>query len=294
MSSDLEVFEAHRSQLRSMAYRMLGDLGDADDVVQEGWLRWQNRGAEVEEPRAYLVKVVTNLCLNQLQSPRAQREETRPDRLPEPVDPAAVFGASPSEVLDQLSMALLVVVQRLTPAERAAFLLHSVFDFSHAEVAKILGKTEAACRQLLSRAKANIAAERRLFQGSPDDHRRLLQAFVDASFRGDVAGLTQILADDAVLVVDGGPKGGRFGKVRNVPHPIEGAAKISAFTAAVVAQGPARLRARACELNGQPAMVVLEGEEPIAAILLSVAEGVIHRVFIQADAARLKHLGQVQ
>jgi RNA polymerase sigma-70 factor (ECF subfamily) len=293
LSSDVEVFESHRSQLRSLAYRMLGDLGDAEDVVQEAWVRWQNRGAQVEEPRAYLVKVVTNLCLNQLQSPRAQRE-TRADRLPEPVDPAAAFGANPSEVLDQLSMALLVVVQRLTPAERAAFLLHSVFDFSHAEVAKILGKTEAASRQLLSRAKANVAAERRLFQGSPDEHRRLLQAFVDASFRGDVAGLTQILADDAVLIVDGGPKGGRFGKVRNVPHPIEGAAKISAFTAAVVGQGPAGLRARACELNGQPAMVVLEGEKPIAAILLSVAEGVIHRIFIQADAARLKHLGPAQ
>jgi RNA polymerase sigma-70 factor (ECF subfamily) len=289
MSTDVQLFETHRSQLRALAYRMLGDLGDAEDVVQEAWLRWQSRGAEVEEPRAYLVKVVTNLCLNQLQSPRAQREETRADRLPEPV----ALGANPSEVLDQLSMALLVVVQKLTPAERAAFLLHSVFDYSHAEVAKILGRTEEACRQLLSRAKANIATERRLFQGSTDDHRRLLQAFVEASFRGDVAGLTRILAEDAVLIVDGGPKGGRFGKVRNVPYPIEGAARISAFTAAVVGQGPANLHTRACELNGQPAMVVLEDDQPIAAILLSVADGIIHRVFIQADAARLKHLEPV-
>jgi RNA polymerase sigma-70 factor (ECF subfamily) len=289
MSTDVQLFETHRSQLRSLAYRMLGDLGDAEDVVQEAWLRWQDRcrrrGAPGvldqgrHQPLSQPIAVAAGSAGRDAR--RSPAGAGRPRR-------------NPSEVMDQLSMALLVVVQKLTPAERAAFLLHSVFDYSHAEVAKILGKTGEACRQLLSRAKANIASERRLLQGSTDDHRRLLQAFVEASFRGDVAGLTRILAEDAVLIVDGGPNGGRFGKVRKLPYPIEGAARISAFTAAVVGQGPANLRTRACELNGQPAMVVLESDQPIAAILLSVADGIIHRVFIQADDARLKHLEPVQ
>src|SRR5262249_22311223 len=172
-SADLAVFESHRALLVALAYRMLGDLGRAEDMVQEAWLRWQGRREEADSPRAYLVTVVTRLCLNELDSATSRREESRSDRLPEPVD-LEEGGLSRLESLDQVSMAFLVVLQRLTPPERAVLLLHDVFDFSHDEIATLVGKSEAACRKLLERARQNVATEKRLFSTSQDAHRRLL------------------------------------------------------------------------------------------------------------------------
>src|SRR5262249_7732280 len=147
-----KTFETHRSTLLALAYRMLGDIARAEDVVQEAWVRWQKRQADVDAPKAFLVTTVTRLCLDELGSAHARREESRSDRLPEPIDlDDAGFGRL--ELLDQVSMAFLVVLQRLTPAGRAVFLLHDVFDMTHAEIGARLGKTEAACRQLLKRAR---------------------------------------------------------------------------------------------------------------------------------------------
>jgi RNA polymerase sigma-70 factor (ECF subfamily) len=141
MTRDTGIFESHRSDLLALAYRMLGEMGRAEDAVQEAWVRGQKRTVEVDSPRAHVVKV-TRLCLNELDSARARREESRPDRLPEPIT-LDDRGVGRVEVLDQISMAFLVVLQRLTPAERGVLLLHDVFDFSHAEIAELLGKTDA-------------------------------------------------------------------------------------------------------------------------------------------------------
>lgn len=283
------AFEAHRSTLLALAYRMLGDMGRAEDAVQEAWLRWRNHAANVDAPKAFLIKVVTRLCLNELSSARARREESRGDRLPEPVD-LNEAGIGRVESLDQVSMAFLVILQRLTPAERAALLLHDVFDLGHDEIAALLEKSEAACRQLVSRARANVAAERRVFKASQEEHRRLLRAFAKALGEGDQQGLFAMLAEDASLVVDTGPKGARLGRIRNVRRPILGARRIAAFLAAVVREGlPGDVVER--ELNGEAAFVRVVDGRPVAATLISVASGKIQYAFVQTDARRLTHLG---
>jgi RNA polymerase sigma-70 factor (ECF subfamily) len=292
MNDDAQIFETHRADLLALAYRMLGELGRAEDVVQEAWLRWQKRAVEVEAPKAYLAKVVTRLCLNELASARARREEHRPDRLPEPIT-LDDTGVGRVEVLDQISMAFLVVLQRLSPAERAVFLLHEVFDFSHGEIAELLGKTEAACRQLLARARQNVAAERRQLSPSTEEHRRLLRAFLKAARAGDVADLKDLLAEDAVMIADGGPTGVRVKGVRNLPRPLLGGEKIAAFVSAFARRPSHPLETRECELNGLPAIVAFDGGRPAVAILLAVADGRIRRLFLQADPARLKHVGLI-
>jgi RNA polymerase sigma-70 factor (ECF subfamily) len=289
-AEDLTVFESYRALLVALAYRMLGDLGRAEDMVQEAWLRWQGRREDADSPRAYLVTVVTRLCLNELDSAKVRHEESRSDRLPEPID-LDEGGIGRLESLDQVSMAFLVVLQRLTPAERAVLLLHDVFDFAHDEIATLVGKSEAACRKLLERARQNVATEKRLFATSQDAHRRLLGAFVQATYAGDVGALVAMLADDAVLVTDGGREGRSVGGIRNLRAPLHGAARIAAFVVAATRRVSGDLEVEEHELNGQPAMVLYREGAPFAAILLGVADGRIHRVFFHADVARLRYLG---
>jgi RNA polymerase sigma-70 factor (ECF subfamily) len=289
-AEDLTVFESYRALLVALAYRMLGDLGRAEDMVQEAWLRWQGRREDADSPRAYLVTVVTRLCLNELDSAKVRHEESRSDRLPEPID-LDEGGIGRLESLDQVSMAFLVVLQRLTPAERAVLLLHDVFDFAHDEIATLVGKSEAACRKLLERARQNVATEKRLFSTSQDAHRRLLGAFVQATYAGDVGALVAMLADDAVLVTDGGREGRSVGGIRNLRAPLHGAARIAAFVVAATRRVSGDLEVEEHELNGQPAMVLYREGAPFAAILLGVADGRIHRVFFHADVARLRYLG---
>jgi RNA polymerase sigma-70 factor (ECF subfamily) len=280
---DVAAFEAYRPALLSLAYRMLGDMARSEDMVQEAWLRWQGRDVDVENPKGYLLKVVTHLCLNELSSARARREESRGDRLPEPLD------VDEAEVgdLDQISMAFLVVLQRLTPAERAVLLLHDVFDMEHGEIAQIVKKSDAACRKLLQRARDNVATERRVLRASREEHQRLLEAFMRAAGQGKLDELCSLLADDAQLIIDAGPEGARFGRVKNLPGPLTGASRVAAFVAAVTPQGSANLVTRECRINGQPAVLLLREERAFAAIVLAVADGKIRHIFIHAYPARL-------
>jgi RNA polymerase sigma-70 factor, ECF subfamily len=287
-TADLAVFESHRALLVAHAYRMLGDLGLAEDMVQDAWLRWEGRQVEVDAPRAYLVTLVTRLCLNELDSAKTRREESRSDRLPEPID-LDEGGIGRVEMLDQVSMAFLVVLQRLTPAERAVLLLRDVFDFGYGEIAALVGKSEAACRKLLERARENVATEKRLFSTSPEVHRRLLAAFTEAATGGDLDALLAMLADDAVMITDGGPGGRSARGVRNLSVPLKGARRIAAFVAATARDSDLAIEIH--ELNGQPALVFYEEDAPFAALLLGVADGRIHRVFFHADLARLRYLG---
>jgi RNA polymerase sigma-70 factor (ECF subfamily) len=291
MNDVLALFESHRAALVALAYRMLGDVGRAEDIVQEAWLRWQGHSEGVENPKAFLVTIVTRLCLNELDSARARLEESRSDRLPEPVD-LKRGGMEELEAVDQISMAFLVVLQKLTPAERAVLLLREVFDFEYSAIAALMHKSEAACRQLLKRARENVTAERRVLETSAEEHRRLLDAFVGAVRAGDMEGLTKLLADDAVVIADGGPKGVRFGGVRTLPGPLSGVARITAFLVSTSKRNGG-FDTRECELNGQPALVAMQDGRAVAAILISVADGKIRHLFIHADPAHLGHVGAV-
>ena len=270
------------------AYRMLGDLGRAEDIAQEAWLRWNGRQVNVDSPRAYLLTLVTRLCLNELDSAKTRREESRSDRLPEPID-LDEGGIGRVELLDQVSMAFMVALQRLTPAERAVLLLRDVFDFDYGEIAALVGRSETACRKLLERARQNVATEKRFFSTSPETHRQLLTAFTQAATTGDIDALVAMLAEDAVLITDGGPEGRRVGGVRNLRKPLHGARNVAAFVAATTTRSPNRY-AEIHELNGQPALAFYAEDAPFAALLLGVADGRIHRVFFHADVARLRYL----
>jgi RNA polymerase sigma-70 factor (ECF subfamily) len=287
-AADLDVFVSHRPLLVAHAYRMLGDLGRAEDMVQDAWLRWGGRQVEVQAPRAYLVTLVTRLCLNELDSARARREESRSDRLPEPVD-LDEGGLGRVEMLDEISMAFLVVLQRLTPAERAVLLLRDVFEFDYEQIAALVGKSQAACRKLLERARQNVAAEKRLFSPSPEVHKRLLDAFTEAASAGDIDALVAMLAEDALMVTDGGAEGRRAGGIRNLRAPLQGAKQIAAFIAATA--GSIDLESEVHELNGQPALVFYHEGAPFAALLIAVADDRIHRVFFHADLSHLRYLG---
>ncbi|HEX3759699.1 MAG TPA: sigma factor [Kofleriaceae bacterium] len=289
-ADDVAVFEGHRARLLALAYRMLGDVGRAEDVVQDAWLRWHAHAAEARSPEAYLVTLVTRLCLNELDSPRIRREERRGDRLPEPVDLDAV-GLARLEILEMVSMAFLVVLQRLSPAERAVLLLHDVFDFGHDEIAALVGKSAAACRKLLERARDGVAAEKRLFSAPRAQHERLLTAFIHAASAGDVDALAALLADDVTLVTDGGIHGRRAAGVRNLTRPLEGAPQVAAFVVAVTRRNVHTLAPAVRDLNGQPALVLRTADGPFGAILLAVHDDRIHRVFFHGDPERLGHLG---
>jgi RNA polymerase sigma-70 factor (ECF subfamily) len=290
MSDNSATFESHRPALLDLAYRMLGEMARAEDVVQEAWVRWQ-RQVNIDSPKAFLLTTVARLCLDELGSARARREESRSDRLPEPVD-LDHAGIGRVEMLDQISMAFMVLLQRLTPAERAVLLLHDIFEMSHAEIGALLDKTDAACRQLLKRARENVATERRVFQTSRDEHRRLLAAFVKATTSGDQDALLEMLAEDAVLIADAGPGVVRYGRIRNIGRPVVGRRKIAALLKVIGAQ---RIGSSPVfherTLNGGPAIVVFQDGRAVSAILVSVADGKVQHVFLQVDEERLRHVG---
>ncbi|MEM9073335.1 MAG: sigma-70 family RNA polymerase sigma factor [Myxococcota bacterium] len=284
--NDAETFEAHRPHLVAHAYRMLGDVGRAEDLVQETWLRWAGRKVSVQSPRAYLLKTVTRLCLSELTSAR-RRREIRGDRLPEPIDLQA-NDLDQVERLEEISMAFVVLLQRLTAAERATFLLRDVFDFSHREIGELLGKSDAACRQLLKRARACVAEERRSFEVSDAEHSRLLHAFVRAARDGDQASLSALLHADVVMIADAGAEGRRYGGVKNLPGPLIGRRKVAAFAASVAPRGAGSLTIEERRLNGRPAILVWRDGRPDTAISVAVVDRKLRAIFLQADPTRLR------
>src|SRR6266498_260007 len=224
MESRAAVFASTRPLLFSIAYRMLGSVMDAEDLVQDAYLRWQEAPeADVRSPRAYLATIVTRLAINQLRSARTKRETYVGPWLPEPLvtDPTP-DASSHLELAESLSMAFLVLLERLSPVERAVFLLHQVFDFEYAEIARIVDKTEATCRQLLARARKRIGQSQARFEADPAKARGLVQRFTEASMAGDLDGLLAVLAEDITLWADGG------GKAKGAAlKPVRGAADVA-------------------------------------------------------------------
>ena len=203
-----DAFEANRGRLMALAYRMTGSVADSEDVLQEAYLRWEAVDTQVvRNPRAFLSTTVTRLCLDLLKSARVQRESYVGPWLPEPVlDTHGIAPDDATELAQDISVALMLALERLSPLERAAFLLHEVFDCSYEEVANTLGRSEAACRQLASRAKKHVRAARPRYEPSDDERRRIVLAFGNAVMNGDLEELQATLADDAVLYADGGGK----------------------------------------------------------------------------------------
>ncbi len=277
MSDD---FEPHRSFLAGLAYRMLGSVAEADDIVQDAFLRWRDVDrVQVAEPRAYLARIVSRLCLDRMKSAQVRREAYVGTWLPEPVM------AEPAQTLaDDLSVALLLALERLSPLERAAFLLHDVFDMDYSGLAATLDSTEAACRQLAARAREHVRQDRARYAPTDESARAIADAFAVAAGTGDMAALTRLLAEDAVLYTDGG------GKRRAALNPIFGRAKVVRFYEGVLKKGAATdFRVRPAMLNGLPGFV-MHGPEGPETVALEVVDGRIVAIYQVRNPDKVRHL----
>ncbi len=282
---DGDPLAPHRGRLLGLAYRMLGSRSDAEDVVQDAYLRFT--GAQnVHNPEAFLVTIVTRLCLDRLKSAKAQREIYVGPWLPEPVfDAEGLSADAATELADDLSFALLLALDRLSPMERAAFLLHDVFDTPFSEVAAMLDCTEAACRQLASRARRAVRDERPAPTATPDSHARLLKAFSDAVASGNVRQLAELLREDAVALTDGG---GRKFAARN---PIIGADKVARFFIGLAGKTAGQdVRIEPAVINGAVgALLYLDGELDLT-LSMAVDGEKIAAIYIVRNPDKLRHL----
>lgn len=288
-------FEPYRRRLRGLAYRMLGSMAEAEDAVQEAYLRWHDVDRDaVEEPRAFLTTTTTRICLDVLKSARARREAYVGPWLPDPVtDTAALAPDAQTEIAEDLSVALLLALDRLSPLERAAFLLHDVFDYSFTQVADTLGRNEAACRQLASRARTRVREARPAGQapartgGNAVDpkHAEIVSAFLAASKSGDLAALTSLLASDVRLVPDSG------GKVPAAMNVLEGATRVAAFLAGAVRKGwTADLTARLDMINGLPGLVVTGANGLVQTTAFEFEGDAIKAIYVVRNPEKLRHL----
>jgi len=282
---DHDPLAPHRGRLLGLAYRMLGSRSDAEDVVQDAYLRFAG-ARDVLNPEAFLVTVVTRLCLDRLKSAKAQREIYVGPWLPEPVfDAEGLSADAATELADDLSFALLLALDRLSPLERAAFLLHDVFDTPFSEIATMLDRTEASCRQLASRARRAVRDERPAPARAPDTHARLLQAFGEAVASGNVARLAALLREDAVALTDGG---GRKTAARN---PIKGADKIARFFIGIAAKNAGHdMRIEPAMINGAAgALLYLDGQLDNTMSMAIDGER-IAAIYIVRNPDKLRHL----
>lgn len=289
----VEEFTELRPLLFSIAYRMLGSVSDAEDVVQDAYLRYHaavQDGTVIESPKAYLSAVTTRLAIDLLRSARVRRETYVGQWLPEPLltDPAAPDPGEQSAESESLSMAFLLVLERLGPVERAVFLLHDVFGYEFAEIASIVGKSEANCRQVAVRARKHVAAHRPRFETSRERRDELADQFVAALVDGDVDGLVELLAADVVVTGDSG------GVSPSWPRVIAGRAKVARLMAAVGDQlrKVPGISLERTDVNGQPGVVVRDGSGALVNVFsLEIADGVVQTLRSVISRDKLRHLG---
>lgn len=286
LHADEETYTQHHAYLFTVAYRMLGSVMDAEDIVQEAFLRWGDVDATgVESPRAYLTTVVTRLCIDHLRSARVRREEYVGPWLPEPLLTGEVGDAGePALLAESLSMAFLVLLESLTPVERAVFLLREAFGYEHAEIARIVGVSEVACRQTARRARQYVESRRPRFDPSPEQQRGLTERFVHACATGDLETLLSLLADDITLWSDGG------GKVRAALNPIHGAGNVARFLLGVLSKAPPGFTARLAFINGEPGIVTEAAGDIIGATTLQIADGRIAGIRVVVNPEKLRGL----
>jgi RNA polymerase sigma-70 factor, ECF subfamily len=294
--TERDDLEAQRRSLIGLAYRMLGSVADAEDIVQDALIRWHrhpNR-SEIASPRAFLAQVTVRLCIDRLKSARTKREVYVGPWLPEPVvDGETLHGdaSTASELASDLSVALLLALERLSPLERAAFILHDVFDTDWSEIAAALERSEAACRQLASRARAHVRDERPRFRPSIEERDRILQAFGTAVATGDVTTLKSLLSADAVFLGDGG------GEVKSALKPVVGNDRVARLViglqAKAVAEGEAHSYTPAW-LNGLPGFLLRGTVRAIQTATFEVDEaGRIRAIYVVSNPSKLRHLRRV-
>jgi RNA polymerase sigma-70 factor, ECF subfamily len=283
MSTADDLFEENRPALARLAYRMLGSRADADDVLQEAYLRWSRAGRDaVKSPRAYLHSIVTRLCIDARQILEARKLNYVGPWLPEPVvETPSSEPPGRLEAVETVSIAFLLVLESLSPVERAAYLLRRVFDYDYCEIAEILDRSEPTCRQLVSRAEARVHAKRPRFDPDPAETERLTAAFLKACSTGDLDGLVQLLAADAVLYSDGG------GKVPAALAPIKTAAHIARFCLGILKKAPAGMEVRSVRVNGQPGLLILADGRIWSLLTLDVVDGRIATCFIVRNPDKL-------
>jgi RNA polymerase sigma-70 factor (ECF subfamily) len=286
----LATFDQYRSLLFSVAYRMLGTIADAEDMLQETFIRWQQATDEdIRSPRAFLVTIISRLCINHLQSARVQREEYPGQWLPEPIMTGA--GSDPLGLIrvdESLSMAFLVLLERLTPVERAVFLLREVFEYEYSEIAAVLDQTEPNCRQIFSRARQHVNALRPRFKVSAQKQSELLDRFLEAIGSGEMDGLVALLASDVVLQSDGG------GKAIAVPNVVHGAANVArGILVGLRKVVPKEVVRRTMQINGSPGVVSYLNGKPFSVLTLDVAAGRIRAIYIVTNPEKLFHLPEL-
>ncbi|MEM7347479.1 MAG: RNA polymerase sigma-70 factor, partial [Chloroflexota bacterium] len=245
------TFDEYRSYLFSVAYRMLGSAMEAEDMVQETFLRWQKVTEDkIESVKAYLTTIITRLCLDHLRSAKVQRENYVGAWLPEPLVSEQVPDPEDNvDLAESLSIAFLILLESLTPTERAVFLLREVFDYDYVDVARIVNKTEANCRQMVRRARQHITARRPRFDPDPAAQEKLLLQFMEACLSGDMPGLLTLLADDITFRSDGG------GQINSALNPIYGADKVSRFLFGVLKKVPDGLTPHLARVNNRPGVI---------------------------------------
>ena len=282
----LETFNHYRPLLFSIAYRMLGSAMDAEDMLQETYLRWEQvAGDEVQSPKAYLSSIITRLCIDQLRSARVHREVYLGPWLPEPLITGDSSGVAEMAALtDSLSMAFLILLEKLSPVERAVFLLREVFDYQYGEIAAIVDKSEANCRQMVKRAKAHIAAGRPRFDVSPAEQEQLTLQFTQACATGDMHGLLDILAEDITLWSDGG------GKVAAAQRPIHGPDRVARFLLGILRQAPPGFVSHFATVNGQPGFIAYMDGWPFSVLTLELGAGRIQAIRIVVNPDKLRSI----
>jgi RNA polymerase sigma-70 factor (ECF subfamily) len=281
-----ETFEAHRDLLTGVAYRMLSQLGDAEDVVQEAWLRWTATDrADINEPRNYLLRIVTRLALDRLRREAARRETYVGPWLPEPllIEPDV---ADSAELADSISIAMLVVLETLSPIERAVFVLHEAFGFTYPEIGVILERSATTVRQLAHRAHQHVRERRPRFETDPTIRASVTTSFLDACQRGDIDTMLTMLAPDIVFIGDSGGIG------RAPRHPIHGADKVARFLLAIANTPIPGLKVEVAHINGGPAILISSEGRPMTVFTLDICDGRIQTIHAIANPDKLHHVGK--
>ncbi|WP_039830850.1 RNA polymerase sigma factor SigJ [Nocardiopsis valliformis] len=292
-----EVFEEHRSLLNGVAYRILGTAADAEDVVQEAWLRWDRvAGGEVDNPRAYLVTVVSRLAIDRLRKASSQRESYVGEWLPEPVSDLP-DGAERAELADSVEFALMVVLETLSPLERAVFVLHEAFQLPYAQIAQVIGRSEEATRQLARRARDHVRERRPRFEADRAKRRRMTERFLQACLEGDLDGLKGLLADDATLVSDSGGRARSPLRVLRTSHKVgrflaslSQERNITSFMESVGLEDASDLNTEVTEVNGGPAAVVSASGTPLILLALDVFEDRVQHVYLLVNPDKMSRL----
>lgn len=293
MNKANEIFSVERDRLRGLAYRMVGSMSDAEDIVQDAWLRWQACDQnKIENPNQFIVRIVSNLSIDRLRANKKRRETYVGSWLPEPnlenfPGPDKNNPEQHQSNTDQISVAFLLALERLSPAERTAFILHDVFAYDYSEVSEILQRSAASCRQLASRARKALKNEKPRFSSSIEEGSRLAFAFQQAIAEGDIEGLTKLLSAETTFISDGG------GKVAAVPEPVTGADKVAKMIMgfAKLYRDRTDISSTLTTVNGIPGFILWEDNKPLQTLSLDLgADGLIETIYVVRNPEKLRHI----